>query len=108
MSGGLPAFAAVSSLVSRASPPAWTCTCTWMSGCAWFQVATTLSMLGTQVQKVSLTCWPDAAADELPAVAPAPADVLADVPDAGGAELPDEEQPADSTASAALASAVPI
>jgi hypothetical protein len=67
-------------------------------------------MLGTQVQKVSVTFCPDAAADELPAAAvvPAPADVLAGVPDAGGVELPDEEQPAaESTASAALASARP-
>jgi hypothetical protein len=66
-------------------------------------------MLGTQVQNVSVTFCPDAAADELPAaVEPAPADVLFDVPDAGGAELLEEEQPAaDSTASAALASARP-
>jgi len=89
--------------------------------------------LGTQVQKVSVTFCPDAAADELPAtVVPAPADVLFGVPDAGEAELPDEEQPAapvdvladvldaggvelpdeeqaaaDSTARAALASARP-
>jgi hypothetical protein len=58
-------------------------------------------MLGTQVQKVSVTFCPDAAdagAD----------DAAADVPDAGGVELPDEEQPAaESTASAALASARP-
>ena len=76
-----------------------------MSGCAWFQSATTLSMLGTQVQKVSVTFCPDAAADELPAAAVVPA---ADVLDAGGVELPDEEQAAaDSTASAALARARP-
>jgi hypothetical protein len=62
-------------------------------------------MSGTQVQKVSLTVCPDAAADELPAAVGA----AAVVPDAGGVELPDEEQPAaESTASAALASAVPI
>src|ERR1700761_9224050 len=73
-SGGLPAFAAVSSLVSSGSPPAWVCTCTWMSGWALFQIATTLSMLGTQVQKVSVTFWPeDAGAD-------------ADEPAAGGGE----------------------
>jgi hypothetical protein len=57
-----------------------------------------LSMLGTQVQKDSVTFWPDAAgaaADDAPA----------DVADADGDELPDEEQPAaTSTASTALAS----
>ena len=59
-----------------------------MSGWALFQIATTLSMLGTQVQKVSVTFWPeDAGAD-----ADAADD---DVPAAGWVdELPDEEQPA--------------
>src|SRR5256885_16288284 len=56
-SGGLPAFDAVSSLVTRSSPWAWLLAVTWMSGCALFHSATTLSMLGTQVQKVSSTFW---------------------------------------------------
>jgi hypothetical protein len=56
-------------------------------------------MLGTQVQKVSVTFWPadaDVADDDVPA-----ADEVED-------ELPDEEQPAaTSTASTALASTGP-
>jgi hypothetical protein len=74
-----------------------------MSGWALFQIATTLSMLGTQVQKVSVTFWPeDAGAD-----ADAADD---DGPAAGGVEdeLPDEEQPAaTSAASTVLASTGP-
>jgi hypothetical protein len=58
-------------------------------------------MLGTQVQKVSVTFCPEAA-DAGADVEPA-----AEALDAGGAELLDEEQPADSTARAALASARP-
>jgi hypothetical protein len=61
-------------------------------------------MLGTQVQKVSVTFCPEAAADAGADEEPPPADVLA----AGGVELPDEEHAAaDNTASAALASARP-
>jgi hypothetical protein len=59
-------------------------------------------MLGTQVQKVSVTFWPeDADADAADDDAPA----------AGGVEdeLPDEEQPAaTSAASAALANTGPV
>ena len=51
-SGGLPAFAAVSSLVTSSSPWAWLLASTWMLGLAAFQFATTLSMFGTQDQKV--------------------------------------------------------
>jgi hypothetical protein len=65
-----------------------------MSGCALFQIATTLSMLGTQVQKDSVTFWPadagaDAAADD-----DVPAGPVED-------ELPDEEQPAAASAASA-------
>ena len=62
-----------------------------MSGCALFQIATTLSMLGTQVQKVSVTFWPDAAADELPARGRG---WRRGRRTPGGDELPEEEQPA--------------
>src|SRR6185312_15409841 len=55
MSGMSPALPAVSSLDSSASPPAASVNLICMSGCDWFQTATTLSMLGTQDQKVSVT-----------------------------------------------------
>src|SRR5258705_13316621 len=54
-SGGLPAFAAVSSLVTSSSPWAWLLASTWMLELAAFQSATTLSMFGTQDQKVRVT-----------------------------------------------------
>ena len=58
--GALPALVAVSSLVTSRRRCACLLTVTWMSGCAAFQVATTLSMFGAQVQNVRLTfscCW---------------------------------------------------
>src|SRR2546423_14446983 len=61
-SGGLPALAAVSSLVTSASPWAWLLTVTWTSGWALFHFATTWSTLGTQDQNVSSTLPPDGVA----------------------------------------------
>src|SRR6185312_9957386 len=55
MSGMSPALPAVSSLDSSASPPAASVNLICMFGCDWFQTATTLSMWGTQDQKVSVT-----------------------------------------------------
>src|SRR6266516_5260315 len=59
-SGGLPPLLAASSLVTSASPCAGVLTVTWMLGFFWFQMATTLSTLVAQLQKVSFTgplCW---------------------------------------------------
>jgi hypothetical protein len=81
-----------------------------MSGWALFQIATTLSMLGTQVQKDSVTFCPDAAGEEAAAdeVADADAGGGVDAPVAGGdeVELPDEQPAATRTAMAAPAAAV--
>src|SRR5690242_4911939 len=54
-SGGLPALSAVRTLVTSSSPCACLLTVTWMSGWAVFQLSTTLSIPGTQDQKVSST-----------------------------------------------------
>src|SRR5699024_11987138 len=51
----LPARTAVSSLVTAASPASCLLTSTCTSGFCWFQSATTSSMSGAQVQKVSST-----------------------------------------------------
>ena len=51
----LPARTAVSSLVTAASPASCLLTSTCTSGFCWFQRATTSSMPGAQVQKVSST-----------------------------------------------------
>src|SRR2546423_14501848 len=67
-SGGLPALAAVSSLVTCASPWAWLLTVTWISGWALFHLATTWSRLGTHDQYVSSTLPPE----PLPAPLPPP------------------------------------
>ncbi|MNW54211.1 hypothetical protein D3C74_318040 [compost metagenome] len=67
MSGApLPALTAVSSLVMAGSPPSCLLTVTWMSGFAAFQVSTTLSTFGAQVQKVSSTGPSAAGASEPP------------------------------------------
>jgi hypothetical protein len=60
-----------------------------MSGWALFQMATTLSMFGTQVQKLSVTFWPADEADEADA----------------GVLLDDEEHPAATLATSTAASA---
>src|SRR5258708_21388527 len=60
-SGGLPAFAEVSSLVTSASPCAGWLAVTWMFGWVLFQVATICWMLGTHVQNVRSTLPPEAA-----------------------------------------------
>src|SRR5690606_28065962 len=54
-SGGFPAVAAVRNLAAASSPPACLFTVTWMSGLAAFQTSAILSMLGAQVQYVSVT-----------------------------------------------------
>src|SRR5947209_3631255 len=54
-SGGLPALAAVSSLVASSSPDDCFEKTTLILGCARFQTSTILSMLGTQLQKLSVT-----------------------------------------------------
>src|SRR5215471_9792887 len=63
-------MAAVSSLVTRASPWAWLLTVTWMSGWPLFHFATTWSRFGTHDQNVSSTLPPDP--PEPPPVTPAP------------------------------------
>src|SRR5690349_9200276 len=57
-SGGLPAFEAVSSLVTMSPPPACLLSVTWMSGFAAFQASTVLSMFGAQAQNESSTLPP--------------------------------------------------
>src|SRR4051794_35393408 len=80
-SGGVPALSAVRTLVTSSSPWACLLTVTWMSGCAVFQVSTTLSIPGTQDQNVNSTFFdpvsdglsePHAAVDSrrVPAVTP--------------------------------------
>lgn len=56
MSGApLPAWMAVSSLVTAGSPPSCLFTVTWMSGFSSFQISTTFSMFGAHVQNVRST-----------------------------------------------------
>jgi hypothetical protein len=60
-SGGLPAFAAVSSLVTMSPPPACLLSVTWMSGLAAFQASTVFSTFGAQAQNDSSTLPPGCA-----------------------------------------------
>src|SRR5437660_1504914 len=61
-SGAVCALAEVRTFCTSESPPACLLKVTWMSGCAAFHASTTLSMFGTQDQKVSSTLPPAAGA----------------------------------------------